>query len=834
MKRFHIMILLIVLSVFSATAQEKILVTGTVTPSIEGVSMSGTRIYAFNTVSIGIHERDRANAVYEAGGSEVYIPEYPCVDALASSDGYYEIQVPANGYLIFEKFPYKPVCVKVNRRTEINVEIETTNELEETVITEEGKKKTKKGKPVSRGNRFGLENEPYYFDDSALGIIEGIGKENARLVSQLYVVNSDGSDTLMFFPPKVYDGEQFHKTQYHWHKDELYEIAEKTPRLPVKLDSIRHTAFFELEDPTALYFLKANIWIEDYLTVYYRDTVTLFNTGRVRRPEQFLDYSFTQCELDPLKYFKEPRRENVSDAKNLKLQFKIGKAELDESDEETMRSLSELKEEIHMICTDPSATLTGLRFEGYASPDGMYAKNAELSDKRTKVVQQAVESFRSNELLRADRFAKGYVAPWTDVADILERDSLKNEAEEIRSIVQKYENNMDQQGTAIKKLKYYNQLIVPRLPELRSVKCTHTAVVKRVLKPEEILRKYQEDSLFRIGKKYMTLNEYWHLFNLVKDEKELESLYLRGLGASRKMEGKFWPLPANKLAVNKLKRKQVDTVILAPFIDEKYRANQPWTDKDGNKDYDRNPDAIVANQVQMFMLAKKYDRAEELSSIIEEEHPMLRAIVRCLGGYIDYDDPKEKATIELIKNSSARNEAVINMQYLALFDSTTVQALQRMPQDHPVTDYMKAQFLCMKYEDEILKMKATPFDRAVDPSFSHPKDEIVPAATPEEIEAFKAQIKMVQEDIQLDKDLGDFERAAEGEKKLEMQLAALATMEKGEISIIPYECNVYEAAYAYLKRCFERDGKYVKTAQADLDITEELLNDVLGIPNKKK
>jgi hypothetical protein len=50
--------------------------------------------------------------------------------------------------------------------------------------------------------------------------------------------------------------------------------------------------------------------------------------------------------------------------------------------------------------------------------------------------------------------------------------------------------------------------------------------VKRILEPHEILKKYQEDSLFRIGKKYMTLNEYWHLFNLVKDEKELESLYL--------------------------------------------------------------------------------------------------------------------------------------------------------------------------------------------------------------------------------------------------------------------------------------------------------------------
>lgn len=830
MKRFLMMVLLLAFSALGAAAQEKILVTGTVTPSIEGVSMGGTRIYAFNTVSIGVHERELANAAYEDSG--VYVPEYPFVDTYAMSDGYYEIQVPANGYLIFEKFPYKPVCVKVSRRTEINVEIETTNELDEATLIEEGKKKTKKGKPVARGNRFGIENEAYYFDESALGIIEGIGKENARLVSQMYVVNSDGSDTLMFFQPKVYDGEQFHKTQYHWHHDELYEIADKSPRLPVQLDSIQHTAHFELEDPTALYFLKANIWIEDYLNVYYRDTVTLFNTGRVRRPEQFLDYSFTQCELDPQKYFKEPRRENVSDAKNLKLQFKIGKAELDESDEETMRSLEELKAEIRDICTDPSATLTGLKFEGYASPDGPYAKNAELSDKRTKVVQQAVESFRSNELLRADRFAKGYVAPWTDVADLLERDSLKAEAAEVRARVQQNEGSMDKQGAAIKKLKYYNQLIVPRLPELRSVKCTHTAIVKRILKPEEIFRKYQEDSLFRMGKKYMTLNEYWHLFDLVKDEKELESLYLRGLGASRKMEGKFWPLPANNLAVMKLKRKQVDTLLLAPFIDERYRANQPWTDKDGNKDYDRNPDAIVANQVQMFMLAKKYARAEELSSIIEEEHPMLRAVVRCLGGYIDYEDPKEKATIDLIKSSSPRNEAVINMQYLALFDSTTVQALQRMPQDHPVTDYMKAQFLCMKYEDDVMKMKATDFDRTADPSFSHPKDEIIPAATPEEIQALKETINILVSDIQLYKEMGL--DVADMEKELEGHNMTLATMEKGETTMIPAQCSVYDAACIYLKRCFERDKKYVRTAQADLDITEELLNDVLGIKKDKK
>ena len=62
----------------------------------------------------------------------------------------------------------------------------------------------------------------------------------------------------------------------------------------------------------------------------------------------------------------------------------------------------------------------------------------------------------------------------------------------------------------------------------------------------------------------------------------------------------------------------------------------------------------------------------------------------------------------------------------------------------------------------------------------------------------------------------------------------LAAMEKGETTMIPAQCSVYDAACIYLKRCFERDKKYVRTAQADLDITEELLNDVLGIKKDKK
>jgi hypothetical protein len=53
--------------------------------------------------------------------------------------------------------------------------------------------------------------------------------------------------------------------------------------------------------------------------------------------------------------------------------------------------------------------------------------------------------------------------------------------------------------------------------------------------------------------------------------------------------------------------------------------------------------------------------------------------------------------------------------------------------------------------------------------------------------------------------------------------------------VIPVEhCSVYDAAKVYLQQCFARDEKYVRTAQADYDIAEELLNDVLGIKKDKK
>lgn len=805
---------------------------GRVVSSVDDEPLSGVVIFAFKTVGAAEHEYKRAMDAFK---SEMeYWPEGAFIDYRSMADGTYEFDAQANGALLFYHSPFKPELLKIKGKNELPVvKIEATTVLEEATLFEEGKKKTKKGKPVAHGNSFSIE-EYYYFDEDRMGEVNGVGKSNARLISQVYLTNSDGTDTIRYFPPRVYDGEQFHKTQYHWRNDYLYELAEDLPRLDDDRDSVQFNVKFEVDDPLSLYYVKANIWIEDYIKTYYQDSVTLFNTGRVSRPFQFLEYSFDQCNVDPQKYYKPPRREQVSTPKDMKLQFLIGKADLDRSDPETMADLASLKDELEGICSDPSYTLTDLTFHGYSSPDGGFAKNQALSDARTQTVFNEVWSVipRSWQT-RIFKEVKGHVAPWTDVADILESRSMKAEADEIRAIVEQYPSDMDKQGAQMKRLPFYTSVVVPVLPELRSVKCEHKSIVYRFLSKEEILAKYEHDPDFRSGKKSFTLNEYWELFKLVKDEKELEELYNRARIAAIRTEGKKnpWALPANHLAVTYLKRKQVDTLLLAPFIDERFRVNYSITEMSGEKKI-LNDDAIVANQVQMHMLAKNYERAEELSSIIENEHPMLRAIVRCLGGYIDFDDPNEEATVDLIRKSSPRNEVIINL-YKETFDSTTVMALNRLPQEDALTSYLRAQYLCLKHEGDVMRMKNESFDRTEDPAFRHPEDEVLEAATPEAIEEFKAKMKEIETYIEEDTILG-FD-TTENVAKLEDMRQTLAVMEKGEETVIPVDhCSVYDAAKVYLEQCFARDAKYVRTAQADYDIAEDLLNDVLGIKNDRK
>ena len=169
--------------------------------------------------------------------------------------------------------------------------------------------------------------------------------------------------------------------------------------------------------------------------------------------------------------------------------------------------------------------------------------------------------------------------------------------------------------------------------------------------------------------------------------------------------------------------------------------------------------------------------------------------------------------------------------YQKQYDSTTVAALLALPQEEALTDYLKCQRLCRQY-DGAKRMQFPMFDRVEDPGLVMPGDTVIVEIDTKQIERLTARAAELNEYIVNDKLIGL--DVTDMEKELVEVQDKIARMEKGEPISIVQECTVYEVAYHYLKRCFERDKSYIDTARGDLDIDEELLNDVLGIKPKKK
>ena len=131
-------------------------------------------------------------------------------------------------------------------------------------------------------------------------------------------------------------------------------------------------------------------------------------------------------------------------------------------------------------------------------------------------------------------------------------------------------------------------------------------------------------------------------------------------------------------------------------------------------------------------------------------------------------------------------------------------------------------------------MRSADFNRDEDPSFRHPDDKEMPAATDQEIEAVRKNVSDLEAEAALYRDLGLSDEVAMVEKDISREKKMLEDMLNREPVVTPAQCSVYEAAFMYLRNCFELDKKFILTAKADADINEDLLNDVLGIKKEKK
>lgn len=688
-------ILLLALQLFALPlgAQEMKRVTGHIVDKTTGkpidLKQVSVSVYGFNTVA-------QAEDVKKQMDDDENTFVAPDAQAFPDDNGYYEITIPETGALIFKADMKPAVLEKVNYRLEINVKIEMGNYIRTSTITAV---RDQVGVLDPQGDIEGN----WLKARSTIALPENSGKTNARMIVQPILIDGVTKDTLRYLKPTVMDGQEYRVTQlrrmnYNADNDPLNRwLSPDTLTSAAQIVNWADTIY--LENPGKNYQVKGIIQLEDYNLPYFKKEYFLASS-RLRRPLRFLEYSMEPYMLDPEQYRERAKREKRNTAGNMSLNFMVGKAQLAADDEEGRRQIDSVKSVLLDIIHGEGSQLKEFHITGTASPDGPYAGNMNLAKKRMEyALNQIVSVLPKNVRDRVYMTTTATVAPWTAVAELLEADSLTVEAKAIRDIVSNNPGTPDRQWGKIRALPYYRSLIVNYLPRLRSVRYQYGYEIFRELTPEEILERYRNDEDYRSGRKKFALYEYWHLFQLVKEPEELEKLYKRAYDESIEANGRPWILAANSLAASYIARGVADTTLLRDFIDlQTPVVNYHLMRMNGNGYEIVNPEAVVANQMIMYVMTNNFRKAGQLTNILpdNDRNRLVRAYALCLGGYYKGGNTPEqrrraREVFETVSESSPLNKVVLCLAMnTKTYDSLAEEAMSALPGDSALTDYLWA------------------------------------------------------------------------------------------------------------------------------------------------
>lgn len=702
-ERLKIWILLLVVAgcgTGTALAQKMVKVSGTVYNIAENrkVPFSDVTVdvYAAKTVAVG----EDMKKILDSNDQEKTLLLDQEGKTTTDENGYYEILVPDNGALIFKVGLSPSVLKEVRHQMKIDVSIDEGVMLESVTVTAmrlvlkpEPKAPKMIGNMLIPYNTFKL---PPYF-----------GNRFSRLIIQPYVLDCETNDTVTFARPSVYDGKEYALTQerkmgYDMDRDPLRPYI-KAEALTTRAMNLDWTDTIIVPDPNRNYSCFAIVNLEDYSASNSR--TYQINTCQTKRPMKFLQYNLFSEQMDPLQHKERAQIEKRNTSDKIQLSFLINSDQLTDTPE-NKQSLAMLRNKLKEIAESPGTVLKEFHVAGTASPDGHYSSNLSLAERRMRKIEQEITSILPQYTLeRVYRNPHAEVAPWEEVVKLLERDGKSTEAGKVKEILAKHKD-IGAQGRALKQLDWYATIIVPYLDELRVVNYNCLYEIYREPNDEEVMAQYREKGL----KGSYTRYEYWKLFQLITDEKELEALYRRAYEES--LEQKHpWALAGNNLAASYLERDTVDTSILEPLIDLSiHSTDYSRMNADGSRTEIVNRLEVVTNQLCMYIKKGDFEHASVLVKILPEDSKfdLLKAYTWALGGYFQggtTPEEKERAqkTFETIKASSPQNEVVM---YMALDNragnAAAKASLAKLTQDSALTWYFKATLSAREGEIEFM------------------------------------------------------------------------------------------------------------------------------------
>ena len=562
--------------------------------------LSGVDIIAQNLRVAGVV---RGNNEERLAGVTIINKETKKVVGLTDEDGKYSVIVPVNGILNFTCLGYDGQDIKVKGRQIIDVVlVSTAVKIQEVSVVAKIKNKVifEPSEIEVVGNYFHLRTR--------FKVPAEMFSSNTRLIVQPTLYNITRKKGVLL-KPVVTDGREYTLTQ-----ERMYEFDLKNDPLEPYIRKSEMTKNGELvayHDSAYIENLKEDfradirLSLENYNRILFTDSFQIAR-GLVN-PLRFFEYKLKAKNITDERYFPKPELQLRNDRGEVELSFLPGKADINDRDPKNASELAKLRERLSSIETNPDAKLQTFSILGVSSPEGPHDKNLVLAKKRMDLAVNRILSNLNKETLDFLKIQTGSkVETWQTAIEMMRRDSLFGQAQDLQNIVNKYPDSPDKQWRAIIRLPYYRSVIVPHyLPLMRRVEYNFDYSIYRFLTDAEIKELYLKDY------KQLSRHEFWRMFEIAESDEEKETIYKQALEVYPK-----FMLAANNLSALYINQGRPDDSILESFI---------------SKDA---PEEVLTNQAVALLSNWKYEKADSVVSLIPDgvSSEYLKSVTRALNG----------------------------------------------------------------------------------------------------------------------------------------------------------------------------------------------------------
>lgn len=594
-----------------------------------------------------------------------------------NNDGICRFEVRANTTLQFSYVGAAPVTVKVKGRTEIEVSMV----LEDISLGEAQATVKRRAKEVSVQYTQAVIKGNYYYINTLIRVPRKVFGTDTRLVMQP-IVNNRTRKTMLQMPAIVLDGKSYHATQERMydfastHDDSLTgdPLSRYVSRFRVRTDSLRgegkmswqdiipYNDSVYIENPNDEFFTDAVWTIEDYRKIRLCDT-RIISRGNVR-PLRWLDYDFAAAVITDSTLFPRPEKQLRATNGEVNLRFPIERAEFDLGDAVNAAEMARLTAELHKIENMRDASLDALTLYITSSPDGRYESNLKLARRRLDYAMNYLASQLSADTRQRTKFAsKASVASWSEAADLLEADSLTEEAARIREVMRRYPKSVDSQSRAISKLPFYGLLKEKYLPRLRSIKFAMNYSIYRQMTLGEIKALYAQDSTA------LTEFEYFTLARGESDPGERERILRQAV--------RVYPsliVSANDLQALLIGQNRPEKNLLKPFAGKQYGP------RNNRKD---TPLEVNFNHAVALIDHGAYSAADSIADFLPDqpETKLLKAVTGALNDRLDEN-------FDIIAATGPRNKICLLLAMKR--DKEALELCDELPDSLALTHYLRA------------------------------------------------------------------------------------------------------------------------------------------------